>query len=296
MNRARRLAFALACIVLAVSIVAWCSLTLENQPIILLPVDQWAGRHQVLGVPAAVVIARQAERAFEQDAVPHRNSQLAIYLQTSESGSWALQNHILSVRSNSTSNRADTLPSLSYPDIGASQESGYESVPYGLFGLKETDWKNGERAFLVSDWGRDDGIIALRVPQVIHKWRAYQDPESGDYLWKKVPEGRISSWDKRRSYFHPSHTRYWSHGDSKGCLNLYKPLPEQMGQPDIPAPPYDWDVFLGWLDELGLRERIHEVPLVIVPLKDWADEDGDLPETLPADFLDRLPPQGTLDP
>jgi hypothetical protein len=230
-----------------------------------------------------IVVWRQEERTGANDPLPHRNSPVAIYRKSGLPGAgWSSVRTGLVSRSTSTAEREIENPPEPHIVPGDTCSTGYHSVPFGVYCMTETTWKDGEQCFLLSDWGRSDGIIALRREQTIWRYDAIRDDE-GNVLWKETGKSAGDSWEKREVYLHPTFTRQWSRGDSHGCINLYKPRSKDAQASGVPSPPYDWDVFLGWLDQLELRENIAEVPLVVVPLDQWSPN-GIAPDSLDASF------------
>ncbi|MBX3730911.1 MAG: hypothetical protein KF858_17175 [Candidatus Sumerlaeia bacterium] len=234
-----------------------------------------------------LVIGRRPERSAEEEELPHRNSRLALYERDAEG--WRKIEGDLPVRSHSTSRREPLAEELN-PRTDKSREFGYVSVPVGVFTLAQAPWRDGVTpAFLISDWGRFDGTIGLREPQVIRRATLHA-PEGGE------PEIRTevirSSIDKTGSWLHPTFTQYWSFGDSNGCINLFRPHRAMAG-----AAPADYDVLLGWLDARGLvpgRESL--LPLVIAPFNYVGDPaTGLLHDRLSATFYENLPDRGSTE-
>jgi len=229
-----------------------------------------------------VVIGRRPERRHLEDPTDHRNSRLAIY-QRGE-GSWELVRGPLPVRSHSTLTEPPLFRSLEEAHNRPNGRFGYQSVPLGVFTLVEIPWRNDNRAFLISDHGRTDGTISLSEPQEIRSYTVVNDQEADVGFRLEIAEEAIrSSWVKRESALHPTHTTIWSHGDSQGCINLYQPnLPD--AHPDREGSP--WQQFLGWLDEFKMRGYGHQVVLVIMPWESVSDSTGEtLGDSLPLKFF-----------
>jgi hypothetical protein len=234
-----------------------------------------------------LLIGRRPERNAEAEELPHRNSRLALYERDAEG--WRKVEGDLPVRSHSTSRREPLGEELD-ARTNKSREFGYVSVPIGVFTLAQAPWRDGVTpAFLISDWGRFDGTIGLREPQVIRR-ATLHTPEGGE------PEVRIevirSSLDKTGSWLHPTFTQYWSFGDSNGCINLFRPH-----RPTSEAAPADYDVMLGWFEARGLtpgREQL--LPLVLAPFDYVGDEaTGLLHDRLSATFYENLPDRGSTE-
>lgn len=227
-----------------------------------------------------VVIGRRPERTHLEDPTPHRNSRIGLY-QRGKSA-WNLVRGPLPVRSHSTNPNPPIFHTREEALRRGSSRYGFQSVPEGVFTMVEIPWRNNNRAFLISDYGRTDGTITLDAPQVVVSYRAVEDSEAESGWRLDIDEqAQRSSWDKRESALHPTHTQIWSHGDSNGCINLYHPV--NPDDPDFKNS--DWMQFLGWLDDAGLRGEGSFPTLVIVP---WEVVSGSQPDsladTLPHDF------------
>lgn len=161
-----------------------------------------------------LIVGRREERSSESDNIPHRNSRIGLY--KFRGGKWVKEAAELPIRSRAT------LRDFSQADCDASTDElfdvGYESVPVGLYNLSETKWRDTERpAYLISDWGRVDGDITLKKPQVIRRIRF---SSSSTAFSTEVIRSSVS---KKNTFIHSTHTKSWSRRDSDGCMNLYAP-------------------------------------------------------------------------
>ncbi|MBI1292113.1 hypothetical protein GC173_12865 [bacterium] len=218
-----------------------------------------------------LLVARRNERTSLEDPTPHRNSLVGLYRR--ETAGWRLDVKPLPIRSHSTAQSA--LPINDF-DPDDPKQWGYVSVPFGVFMLKQGPWRdNVTPAFLISDWGRTDGTITLQDPQVIAQYQLVEIDGQ-----RVTTESVIrSGLTKTGSWLHPTHTRIWSAGDSRGCLNLYRS--------DKGEPPDQYGEFLSWLKEreLEFSPESPPVPMILVPFE-WVTADGDtlveilVPETI----------------
>lgn len=244
-----------------------------------------------------LVVARRPERQGEDDPMPHRNSRVALY-RRAEQG-WTRAAFPLEIRSETTA--IEPKPHTGEIEVaGERRTNGYASVPFGVFTLEQAPWRDGVTpAFKISDWGRFDGRIGLHSPQVLRQTVVETDPETGETT--RMVQVLRSSLDKSGSWIHPTHTRIWSHGDSNGCMNLYRP--EQIkreGQTETESAPssggeeaYPYDIFLSWFSERGLAPGPGPdgdlVPLIVVPFE-YVHQPGtedELMTELPPDIFDR---------
>jgi len=200
-----------------------------------------------------LITGRRSERNFEDDPTPHRNSRIALYRR--EDSYYVKQTRDFAIRSTTTSKRLPDRAELKR--AGGETTCGFVTIPFGLFSLRKGPWRYpGEIGFLISDWNRTDGVIALSEPQVIEKVTFATD---GDTTFTKVVVR--SSHDKTGSWLHPTRTQTWSYRDSDGCMNLYKPVGPEGLPMDAPPGPYEWDLFL---EELGAREVLQEPPMLAI--------------------------------
>lgn len=220
--------------------------------------------------PYILVIARQPEKQREEDALPHRNSPIALY-KRSETG-WEKTEGDLITRSTSTCEREPEIVELvNVKD--RTREFGFVSVPDGAYSLVQVPWRDtGRPAFLISQWGSWDGTIPLNESQHLQTATLIYEGESARVERKTVRSSVI----KQGSYLHSTHTQFWSFGDSRGCINLYAP---QSGD-DLA----DYGEFLAWFDKYDLIENSRSrAPLVIVSGADFL-LDGTLPQSLETTF------------
>jgi hypothetical protein len=188
-----------------------------------------------------IVVGRRKERTSLEDAeIPFRNSRIAVYRKTDQNV-WEKVSPDIPTRSTSTAIKPpedENEESLAFLN-GDRGGYGYRSVPIGLYSLKPTLWRDGENwSFIVSEWGGDHGKIFLDDTQKIFL-------NSGEL----AKETRI----KRNCYLHISKTKYWSHGDSLGCINLHKPEDSPANETKS-----DWGRFLNYLNRHNIftQEKI----------------------------------------
>lgn len=227
----------------------------------------------------SIVIARREERTSEEDQTPFRNSRLGIYANRGDR--WELVSTIFDCRSSSTCELRPEDPA----DFGAKDEGdtftyGYVSVPFGAYSLKKTRWKTGDVAFLLSDWGDSSGQIKLREQQILRTVEFYV--QDGKLNFRDLP-GEKRKWIKRESYLHPTHTKYWSLGDSKGCLNLFKCN-------DNPTGKDDWDIFINQMKNLDMLSSSNLLVLFIVPFNAVEDSSGEMKSELDLNFYSPFTP------
>jgi hypothetical protein len=218
------------------------------------------------------------ERVSINDPTPFRNSKIALY--SYQRGEWIKVEGDLPCRATSTSRNVPDLSEFSHIDEKLIYPYGYESVPDGVYSLRLVDWKDGaNKAFSISDWGRDDGVISLTRAQEI-KLIEIAPSVNGSAESRQLGVAN-SAWNKRESYLHPTYTEKWSHGDSRGCLNLYKPA---VAEPNVT---YDWDRLCIWLN--SHRVPVGQLALVVVDVKKLGGN-FELPDTLAKKFyLDFAP-------
>ncbi|MCC6547919.1 hypothetical protein IT570_12205 [Candidatus Sumerlaeota bacterium] len=191
-----------------------------------------------------LVVGRRAERTRESDPTPHRNSRIALYERKGETFRKASRD--FAIRSTTSNER---LPEPTELATNGELNHGFISVPFGFYSLHKGPWRYpGEIGFEISDWNRTDGVIALKVPQVIERVNA----AVGETTFTTTVVR--SSYDKTGSWLHMSRTKTWSYRDSDGCMSLYKPVGMNGIESDAPAGPYDWDEFLKVLKERNLVE------------------------------------------
>lgn len=224
-----------------------------------------------------LVVARRAERQSEEDPIPHRNSLVAFYER--EKSGWQRVTDPLAIRSETTAlNKSKTYEEMSSP---GEHTYGYTSVPFGVFTLSEGVWRDGETpAYLISDWGCFDGRIGLKEPQVLRSLVVSRNAETGELTGSE--QIIRTSLEKRGSWIHYTRTERWSHGDSNGCMNLFRPL-------DHDGKTYPYDIFLSWFSQRKLEPGPDGdiVPLVVVPFEYIQAEDSadELMNELPEGFI-----------
>lgn len=214
-----------------------------------------------------LVVGRRAERMGIEEPIPHRNSRVALY--EAEGGKWRKVASSLPIRSKTT---AEAPPPVETFVGSQSRTYGYVSVPFGIFTMEQGVWRDGETtAFRLGDWGRFDGSIGLAAPQVLRRKRRVDTATSGNDSGEPHFEETVlrSSLEKRGSWIHPTRTQQWSHGDSHGCMNLFRPEDPDHGE-------YDYDIFLSWFSqrnlELGSEGAL--IPLIVLPFESVADHTG----------------------
>ena len=218
-----------------------------------------AWRPAALAWPAArpadagilVVVGRGRERAYEDETtVPFRGSRLGIYRRDMAGGAasadqWTLTAGPFPCRSESTAvGRPQSGDIATYVKEQAAGTSGtipygWCSVPLGFRRLTPAD-KDGSPAYLVTDWGRASGAIALPEPMTVRgRWievppgldmgaiRFVEPPVPDRILWVRQ--------DKGSCFIHPSVTKFWSHRDSQGCIGLYQPKTKKGAPPGMDA-------------------------------------------------------------
>lgn len=231
-----------------------------------------------------LIVARRPERMGLDDPIPHRNSRVALYERT-KSG-WARVTVPLPIRSESTALKRkfpEDAGKSEWEKLG-SYTYGYASVPLGVFTLSQHPWRDGVTpAFQISDWGRFDGLIGLHSPQVLRSLETTRNLETKAF---EQSESVIrSSIKKQGSWIHYTHTERWSHGDSNGCMNLYRPT-------DYAGKDFPYADFLSWFRERSLEPGPEGdlVPLAVVPFEyvHEPNTDEELRVNLPRGFLDRV--------
>ncbi len=228
-----------------------------------------------------LLIGRKPEKKYESDDLPHRNSPIALYQKRNDA--WVKQTEELLCRSTTTNERPPQPKEISSSAEGK-RLFGHKSVPPGVYTITEDVWRDGwNRCFLISDWGRTDGSIALSSPQVLRHASLGRKEHGTPFV--KIGEVEQTYMQKRESYLHPTITQYWSYHDSNGCINLH-------GSNDRDSEKeYDWDRFLDWLDSRSIDPRKpYGLPLIITDAAAVIDsETGKLSEQLPLRFYEEIP-------
>lgn len=224
-----------------------------------------------------IVFLRRPEREVGGDnSLPFRNSPVGVYV--ADGTHFRLAKEGLIGRSSSTAlsfpRETDTSTiDNHYKHRDGYYYYGYRSVPEGLYWLEEDIWRDGDICWLLSDWIRRDGTIDLPEQQELIAVRVvrdenFQNPRIVPY--SDVPP--LRSIMKDECYLHPSITKFWSHRDSFGCLNLHKDNSDQYGE-------YDFDVLVRWLLELGYERNSGRIGLLLIE-GTVSESDGVLPERI----------------
>ncbi len=221
-----------------------------------------------------VLIGRTCERKNEEDTtVSFRNSRLALY--RNEGSYWKKTSRDLPVRSLSTA---------LYPPQGTdgsriarkSAESsspvtfGYMSIPYGLYHLDQ-GLLRGRIAFLISDWGRHDGVVKVFGIQNLYTVFPQGDQ---DYFRTRcvgdMTSQTISRTEKTACYLHGTITRQWAFRDTLGCITMFDP--QTSSTRSISPPSSDWDEFLELLQFYGITNNPEaNLSLAVTPLQTVLD-------------------------
>lgn len=226
-----------------------------------------------------LLLGRKPEKESSTDTVAFRTSPISLYRW--DGVTWNKLTEDLLTRSTSTN---ITRPSVAEGDDFAGNafyekkhfEYGFVSVPLGVYSLKQVNWKqSGDIAFELSDFGRIDGQIALPNPQVIRHVDISSNGTGGISIedLKEVS----SSWTKEKVFIHPSITKYWSRGDSKGCINLFHPVPGFAGDKES-----DWNKLVKNIETRKIK--IENVFLVILPYEEVTSSKENLADKLESGF------------
>ncbi len=224
-----------------------------------------------------VVVLRRKERDSESETgIPFRNSLLALY--EKDGDAWRKRSRDYLARSTTTSLNppapTDEETVVRYvQDKKVDYTYGYASVPPGVYRLTragsfnpaaevQSDW------FLLSDWNAR-GTILLPEPQIIRHCGVE------NAAWPEKPRvvdlpTSTTTRVKVDCYLHGTGTRFWSHRDSKGCINLFLHPQEREVS--------DWGQFTADLKKSGVWDEKAKLGLALIA------------ETAtPLDSEDRLP-------
>lgn len=232
-----------------------------------------------------LVIGRRPEKTSSSDKKhPHRNSPLALY-EISNDELVKREGDLIS-RSTSTAQEMPELPDLTTVSNyltrhGGSYPFGFVSVPEGLYILQPMPWKKtGTTGLRLSSIQNSEGYINLQQEQIIQNIKVAENNDGDRYIIDGSSPERKTKY-KSGVFLHPSPTRYWSHLDSQGCINL---LASREGEDDrVPA---DFDVLLNWLGSRGLLESEAELMLLLVDYEELNDaNDDELPSVISPSLL-----------
>lgn len=221
-----------------------------------------------------LVIGRRPERSFEAEtSIPFRNSPMALY--EHHGGAWIKREGDLMTRSTSSSTsrplETDIPTVLKCLEAETAYGYGYLSVPCGAYWLAPANPSSHETRWLISDWGTLDGVVSLEEAETVGFCKVDSSTSQSARI-VDVP-GISRRGEKRGTFLHGTVTRYWSHVDSRGCINLCVE-PESAGGTVSP-----WEEFMGWVRKHGLLSQ--GLGLVLVPCDDLtSDPASPLPQSL----------------
>jgi len=171
-------------------------------------------------VQSVIVIARAMERPYEaRKDIPFRNSRLAIYKRNDKILTKMSVDFLC--RSTSTGDNppldTDISSYIKNLDLNTTKtiKYGYASIPTGYYHLA----RHGKK-FLISDWGRTDGKLALNNPMEI-RYREYIQTNDGIKVNSINDQIFTVSHEKDGCFLHGTSTRFWSHRDALGCITLF---------------------------------------------------------------------------
>jgi hypothetical protein len=227
-----------------------------------------------------VVGCRQERSGPDDTATPFRNSPMALY--TADGPAWVKHSKAdLLCRSSTTCGDLPTTADLETVQryIARTQGPypyGFQSVPSGIYRLTQVDANSTTARLLIGEWQGPDDSITLRSPQTIRYCTLQSSAVGGISIEETTRAITLTRTNKQQCYIHGSITRYWSHLDSKGCINLCTLAPEHSRQSD-------WELFCGELREMLAPSE--PMALLVLPLEAVAGAtETELPERIRLDL------------
>lgn len=201
-------------------------------------------------------------RASEIDTAPHRGSLMAIY--TKNKKSLAKVSPDFRCRSRTTALYPPSNYDKQTVEKVAKRTSGYyvygyQSVPQGSYQLTvQKDINHSEDArdrwLLISTWGWNNKILLDSNAQKLYSFKVNDSHQFDEYI--NHAQGQKPLYYKYDCFIHGTLTKFWSHVDSQGCINLY----HRDSEPESS----DFLRFVDSLKELGVYQENLVGELVII--------------------------------